>query len=91
LVLQGLLERTVHLSFGDIPGRDYLGQITSDVVIHTWELARAVGADEHLDAALFEQVHASSAPRAEAWRSARPSAPPSTCPPAPTPRPASWR
>ena len=31
---------------------DVLGAITGDVVIHTWDLARAVGAPERLDADL---------------------------------------
>ena len=35
----GAGERIVHLSFGDVP----------DHLIHAWDLARAVGADERLD------------------------------------------
>lgn len=34
----------------------YLRQQTSDVTIHTWDLARAVGADERLDPDLVEAV-----------------------------------
>ena len=45
----GALERTVHLSFGDFSGADYADQVASDLVIHSWDLARAVGADESLD------------------------------------------
>ena len=66
----GLLERTIHLSFGDFPGVDYLSQITSDVVIHSWDLARAVGADEHLDVELVAEVDAFLSPQLDAWRSA---------------------
>src|SRR5438067_930742 len=36
----GARERTVHLSFGDFPGREYLNQIGSDLAIHTWDLAK---------------------------------------------------
>ncbi len=30
----GAQERTVHLSFGDFPGSEYVGQVVSDVIIH---------------------------------------------------------
>lgn len=66
----GALERTVHLSFGDVPGVEYLGQVTSDVVIHTWDLARAVGGDEHLDDELVAEVAAFILPQVDGWRAA---------------------
>lgn len=66
----GVLERTVHVSFGDIPGREYLSQVTVDHVVHGWDLARAVGGDEQLDAGLVDFAYAYLEPQAEAWRSA---------------------
>ncbi|GAB3689940.1 TIGR03086 family metal-binding protein [Nocardiopsis oceani] len=51
------LEQTVHLSFGDVPGREYLWQMTFDLAVHAWDLARATGADERLDAALVEALY----------------------------------
>lgn len=50
------LERTVHLSFGDRPARYYLTQLTADHLIHAWDLARAIGTDERLDAELVEEI-----------------------------------
>ena len=35
----GAQDRIVHLSFGDFPGSEYVGQVVSDVIIHTWDLA----------------------------------------------------
>lgn len=64
------LDRTVHLSFGDTPGREYLGQLTSDHVIHAWDLTRAIGGDERLDPDLVEFVHGFLAPQVEAWQGA---------------------
>jgi uncharacterized protein (TIGR03086 family) len=49
---QGALDRIVHLSFGDFPGREYAMQLFADHLIHAWDLARAIGADERLDAGL---------------------------------------
>ena len=66
----GALERTVHLSFGDFPGSVYLGQITSDVVIHGWDLARALGADDRISPSLLAFVGEFLGPQVEAWRSA---------------------
>lgn len=46
---EGAMERTVHLSFGDFPGGEYALQLFTDHLIHAWDLARAIGADETLD------------------------------------------
>jgi uncharacterized protein (TIGR03086 family) len=53
---EGVLDRTVHLSYGDVPAAHYLRELTFDLVVHTWDLARAVDADEHLDPAAVEAV-----------------------------------
>jgi uncharacterized protein (TIGR03086 family) len=45
----GVLERTVHVSFGDISGQEYVVQLTVDLEIHGWDLARATGQDDTLD------------------------------------------
>lgn len=66
----GALERTVHLSFGDFPGRFYLGQVLSDHVIHAWDLARATGADESLDDELVRFTYDEMVPQFEQWRQA---------------------
>jgi uncharacterized protein (TIGR03086 family) len=50
----GALDRTVHLSFGDTPAREYALQLFADHLIHAWDLARAIGADERLDPDLVE-------------------------------------
>jgi uncharacterized protein (TIGR03086 family) len=45
----GGLERTVHLSFGDTLGREYVLQLTADLAVHGWDLARATGQHDTLD------------------------------------------
>jgi len=45
----GALDRTVHLSFGDTSGQEYVMQLTADLAIHAWDLARATGQDDALD------------------------------------------
>ena len=45
----GALGGTVHLSFGDHPAREYAMQLAADHLVHAWDLARAIGADETLD------------------------------------------
>jgi len=64
------LGRTVHLSYGDVPAQEYLGQLTADHVIHAWDLARGIGADERLDPELVQFVHTAVAPQIEPARSA---------------------
>ena len=44
------LQRSVASPMGDMPLEFVVGRVgASDVLVHTWDLARAVGGDEHLD------------------------------------------
>jgi uncharacterized protein (TIGR03086 family) len=52
----GALERTVHLSFADVPGSVYAWQLIGDLTIHAWDLARGIGADDRLDSDLAAEV-----------------------------------
>jgi len=63
-----VLGRTVHLSFGDTTGDDYLSQLICDHTVHAWDLARGTGGDEALDAGLVEFALGYFGPRVDAWR-----------------------
>ncbi|WP_344975651.1 TIGR03086 family metal-binding protein [Salinactinospora qingdaonensis] len=52
----GVLERTVHLSFGDAPATVYLWQMTFDLTVHTWDLAQGIGEDDKLAPELVDSV-----------------------------------
>jgi uncharacterized protein (TIGR03086 family) len=47
---QDALTRTVHLSFGDVPGQEYVLQLAADHLVHAWDLGQALGEDSALDA-----------------------------------------
>lgn len=64
------LDTTVHLSFGDLPAREYVKQMALDSVIHSWDLSQGIGGDEALDPELVEFCHSGLKDSAEAWRSA---------------------
>jgi len=66
----GVATRTVHVSFGDIPGEEYVTQLVADHTIHGWDLARAIGADERLDPEIVEFVFARLSPQIDDWRAA---------------------
>lgn len=53
----GALERTCAHPIGDIPGWQLLGFRVADLLMHAWDLARAIGADEELDADVAELVY----------------------------------
>jgi uncharacterized protein (TIGR03086 family) len=53
----GALDRKVALSYGDTSARDYLWEMTCDLAVHAWDLARGIGADEHLDSELVRRIH----------------------------------
>jgi uncharacterized protein (TIGR03086 family) len=52
----GALDRVLDYPLGAVTGRQALGVRTADSIIHTWDLARAIGADERLDAGLVTWV-----------------------------------
>jgi uncharacterized protein (TIGR03086 family) len=61
----GALERIVHHPIGDIPGSRLLAMRTTDNVVHSWDLATAIGEDPRLDERLVEVVYEYLAPRAQ--------------------------
>lgn len=65
----GAMDRIVHLSFGDFPGGEYTLQLSADHLIHAWDLARAIGADEHLDEELVASCATWFEGSEEAYRS----------------------
>lgn len=65
----GALDRMIHLSAGDQPGAGYLADLLCDAVIHSWDLARAIGADERIDPELIDFCEVRWAPQEEQLRS----------------------
>lgn len=55
----------VHLSTDVVPAHEYLAEQTSDLTIHTWDLARATGSDETLPTELVEAVWHQFEPKIE--------------------------
>ena len=62
------LDRTVHLSYGDYPAREYLKHITSFRGLRTYDIARFIGADTTLADDLVQGLWGQIAPEAEQWR-----------------------
>jgi uncharacterized protein (TIGR03086 family) len=60
------LDGEVHLSYGDVRAADYVTELTVDAVVHSWDLARAVGGDERLDDDLVELAIDYAQPRLDA-------------------------
>jgi uncharacterized protein (TIGR03086 family) len=52
----GALDRVVDYPFGKLGGRQALAVRTADSTVHTWDLARALGADETLDPGLVAWI-----------------------------------
>ena len=59
----------VHTSMGRIDADEYLGQLFADHLIHGWDLARAIGADEDLDLELVGYCYQRSLPAQADMRS----------------------
>ncbi len=52
----GALDRVLDYPLGEITGRQALAVRATDSTIHTWDLARAIGADEYLDPGLVAWI-----------------------------------
>jgi uncharacterized protein (TIGR03086 family) len=76
----GAMQRTVHLSFGDVPAEEYASQLFADLTIHGWDLARATGQDDRIDPGLLDPLSAWFADRVEMYRSSGSVAPPPDIP-----------
>jgi uncharacterized protein (TIGR03086 family) len=66
----GALDRTVHLSFGETPADEYVRQLLADHLIHSWDLAAAIGIDRRLDSELVRFCAEWFTERAEMYRHA---------------------
>ncbi|MEU8634069.1 TIGR03086 family metal-binding protein [Amycolatopsis sp. NPDC048633] len=53
---EGALDRLVDYPLGKLTGRRALAVRTTDSTVHTWDLARALGADDTLDPALVAWI-----------------------------------
>jgi uncharacterized protein (TIGR03086 family) len=65
----GAFDRIVHLSAGDKPAVEYLREMAMDLVIHTWDLARALHVDEQLEPELVDWVYRRYEPQADSLAS----------------------
>jgi uncharacterized protein (TIGR03086 family) len=52
---EAVVDRTVHLSFGDTPAAEYLYQLFADHLVHSWDLAVGIDADRTLDPELVHE------------------------------------
>lgn len=62
----GALERTVQHPMGELPAIELHGMRVTEWTIHSWDLARALDADDSLDTELIESLYTSLAPRVDA-------------------------
>ncbi|WP_089402293.1 TIGR03086 family metal-binding protein [Geodermatophilus saharensis] len=56
-----LADGTVHLSRGPTPAWEYVDELTADLTVHSWDLARATRGDEVLDPALVRAAEGMAA------------------------------
>ena len=58
----GAFDRTCHHPIGDVPGAQLARFRIGDMTLHAWDVARATGGDETLDAELVADVYESMLP-----------------------------
>jgi len=62
------VDRSVHLSYGDFPAREYLKHITSFRGLRVYDIARFIGADTTMPGDLVQGLWGEIALEAEQWR-----------------------
>jgi len=62
------LDRTVHLSYGDYPAREYLKHITYFRGLRVYDIAKFIGADTTMPGDLVQGLWGEIALEAEQWR-----------------------
>jgi uncharacterized protein (TIGR03086 family) len=68
VMADGAMERPVILSRRQPSGEDYTYEVISDLIVHAWDLARGIGAEETLEPDLVEVVFEKTVPTVEAMR-----------------------
>ena len=68
LATPGALDRQVKLPFGEMKARDGLAFPMSDMLVHTWDLARAIGGNDRLNVEACEKALADLEPIDELLR-----------------------
>ncbi|HEX2773465.1 MAG TPA: TIGR03086 family metal-binding protein [Micromonosporaceae bacterium] len=66
----GALDRTVHLSSADTPAREYVYQLLTDHLVHTWDVAVAIEASPRIDARAVHEALSWFADQEDSYRSA---------------------
>jgi uncharacterized protein (TIGR03086 family) len=64
----GVTERTVHISSGESAAAEYLSQVFADFVVHGWDLARGIGADDTIDPAHAASIYEEMKPMEDEMR-----------------------
>lgn len=65
----GALDRDVVMGVGPMKVGQFANILMTDTLVHTWDLARAIGADERLDPDLVRRAHEAALPLEDLVRS----------------------
>lgn len=61
-------ETIVHLSYGDVTAKYYLDEVATDIYIHTWDVAQAIGAEYHIPERVAKELYRISRPKIPAMQ-----------------------
>lgn len=75
-IAPGALEGEVYVTSGQIPAETYGWQMTTDLAVHAWDLAAAIGAENPIDDDVARALLAELEPQVGDWQDAGIFAPP---------------
>lgn len=68
--VQASKSQTVHLSYGDVAAEDYIQEVATDILIHTWDLGKGLRRTVLLPEDLAQIAYTYLAPKIEGYRAA---------------------
>ncbi|MCA1831920.1 MAG: TIGR03086 family metal-binding protein [Actinomycetota bacterium] len=64
----GAMVKTIHLSSRDVPGERYAQEVLCDLIVHSWDLAKGIEANDEIDAELVDAAWKLGVPMLQEWR-----------------------
>lgn len=81
----GALDGTVHVTGGEVPAALYCWQMTTDLAVHSWDLAQGTGSRSRIPDELATMLYERAEPQVQGWQGTGLFDPPQELPADPTP------
>lgn len=64
-------DMVVHLSYGDVPARDYIDEVGGDILVHTWDLDQGMNCSLILNPEMAQYIYDKTLPKKDSMAKSR--------------------